>query len=382
MGIAIFSILGISSFLIGIFLVYRGMASAPDADTTVDHAEYDQVCQQYAQLQQEAQELKQRSNALAVELETSKVQSQETERFRREVDSLKRGDQEAQKKIRWLEESLQFLSRKADQQAQKAIAVIHQLKSGRQSLRDELTAQKSAVSLEDFQSLEKKEADLQAQLQESRNQWERLEQESKLARDTVEAQLEESRESVAKLQSDNQIYEQGIQQIMAKCSAVAEAFQRVQREKTNQLQNARILIERLRRDYEDLQSQQAAEGVQDDYEQELTRFRSESEGRLSEAHETIGRFQEEIRILQKELEEARQASGVLQRRIDEISGQEFQEGSKVMHDREKELTELRETNQFLRQKERLLSQELLRSQTQALGLEKICQEFKKQVERR
>jgi len=377
MGIAIFSILGISSFLIGIFLVYRGMASAPDADT----AEHDQVCRQYAQLQQEAQELKQRSNALAVELETSKVQSQETERFRREVEALKRGDQEAQKKMRCLEESLQFLSRKADQQAHKAIDVIHQLKSGRQRLRDELTAQKSAVSLEDFQCLEKKEADLQAQLQESRNQLERLEQELKLARNTIETQLEESRESVAKLQSDNQVYEQGIQQIMAKFSAVAEVFQRVRCEKMNQLQNARILIDRLRRDYEELQSQQA-EGVQDAYEQELARIKLESEGRLSEAHETIGRFQEDMCVLQKELEEARQASGVLQRRIDEISGQESQGGAKEMQDREKELTELRETNEFLRQKERLLSQELLRSQTQALGLEKICQEFKKQVERR
>jgi len=376
MGIALFSILGISLFLIGIFLVYRGMAAAPDKDTGFDQADYDQVCAQYAALQQEEQELKIRLNSLAVELEASRAQSREAERFKREAEALRKGEDEAREKIRCLEEGLQFLSRKADQQAHRAIDAIQQLKSRRERLMEQLAVQKSTVSLEDFQRLQQQEAEIQEQLAEGRDRIVRLEKDLEAVRETADAELEVSRESAEGLRNENKVFAQGVQDILAKIFSVSQAFQRLRHEKTSQLQNARNLIDRLRRDCEEMSSRQDGTERQEELERELSRIKSENEGRLSEAHETISRIEGEMRVLQGELQESRQRGVVLQQKIDELPKQDRNEGL------EKELNELRETNQFLRQKERLLSQELLRSQTQALGLEKICLELKKQTERR
>ena len=369
-------------FLVGVSLIYKGIANSSDAESAVDHQEYEQVRSRFDVLQQEDQELKLRLDAMAVELEEAKARASEAEKFKKDADSFRQCDQQYRKKIIQLEECLHFLSREADQQAKKAIDVIQHLNSENKSFQAQAHKQLENFSAGDIDALKDEKASLERQLNENITRIAGLEDELKNTREKSELELRQAQAAIEDMERHNRAFQSGMTEITDKISSVEYEFERARREKEIQLQHARNLVDSLRREKESLIQQGGNADEISDLESEIDRIKAESEGRLSEAHQNAGRLEKEVKRLQMQIQEnqgqVRELQGQIETDRRVISGAAGEDKEEL----ERELTELRETNQFLRQKERLLSQELLRSQTQALGLEKICKEFKKQIERR
>jgi chromosome segregation ATPase len=398
MGMIFLVVLGVIFFVIGVSMIYRGMAESPEADAVVAKNEFELVKGKLDLAQKEEEGLKLQLDSMTVELQGAKTLAEGAEKVRKDVDFLRERDRQHQAMIHQLEENLNFLARKADAQAKKAIDAIVELSQRNKTLESEIKDQLGKASDQDVDDLKKEKQSIEEKLQENIAKIEQLQHELESVQKKSDAELTDAAVTIEKLRLQNKAFEEGITKITGKISIVENEFSRAQMDKDQQLQNAMGLIEGLRKEQAALREQ--GRGPEDvaALESELNRIKAESEGRLAAAHQNIGRLQEEVGRLQGEIQENQRQRAQLQRQIDENSrmiadGDEAlkkKEGSVEEKERlwaqekqnmDQEFLELKEANQFLRQKERLLSQELLRSQTQALGLEKICQEFKKRIER-
>lgn len=396
MDILIVGVVGIFFFVLGVALIYRGMANSPDADEVVQKVEYEDVRSKLDNVEKEEKGLKLQLDSMTVELQDAQVRAQEADVIKKDVDSLRERDRQHQEMIHSLEENLNFLSKKADEQAKKSIDAILALDSKSKKLQGEAQEYIEQALQVDVEGLSDEKDSLKKQLAGNVEKLNGLQAELMNVQQRSEAELQESKALVEKLRSENEVFEKGIVEITSKITSVEEEFSKVQQEKDQQLQNAKQLIDKLRTEQQHLTQDGASKEQVVALESELNRIKAESEGRLLEAHQNVGRLQEEVNRFQREIQENQHQRVELQNQIDEnqrsISAVDEDAMTEVIEnqkakwvseklDIDLELSELRETTQFLRQKERLLSQELLRSQTQALGLEKICQEFKKQIER-
>lgn len=126
-------------------------------------------------------------------------------------------------------------------------------------------------------------------------------------------------------------------------------------------------------------------------EQEVRRIQTESQQHLEDAHGHIESLKEQIRHLNEEIALNRVRRDELElalkqshegltrsdgRGVDREQIGRLEEENKQL---EEQFQELKLLNQFLKDKEGLLSEELLKSQTQAMGLQKICEEFQKEL---
>jgi hypothetical protein len=372
MQVIAFAILSVIFFVIGIALIYRGASISPDTEEVIPKKEFDSVSSELEVTRESEEKLKIQLDTIALELqhaqaiaegaeknrldgeqglrnqlqtavselERAKVAILESEDIRKDAEALRETNQKHQAMIAQLEANLGFLARKADEQAQKALEAITGLNTRKKDLESELTAQSNSADAELL---------------------------------------------IQKLRTQNQAFQNGIIQITEKIILAEKETLDLQAEKNQKLQNAMRLISALRQEADSFKNQ--AENPQEAafLKAELARINAESEEKLAAAHDNISALQEEIRRLQTEIQENRHSYINLQNQLRANQSAPEKAGNPAFdqekQDLEREFAELKETNLFLRQKEKLLSQELLRSQTQTLGLEKICKEFKKRFER-
>ena len=400
MALMVLILFGVIFFIIGVGLVYRGMAHSPDIENVVAKDEFVNVQTRLQQIQQEEHGLKLQLDTMALELQNARVKAEEGERlkteteiFKKDVDSLRERDRRHQEMIEQLKDNLSFITNRADEQAQKALEVIEALNSKNKKLQTEMQDALSRISGQDIDTLKTEREDLQRRFEENLKKIDGLESELRQVQEKSNQERVEAGALIEKLTLQNKTFEEGIQGITSKISILEQELINAQEEKDRQLQNAKELIDQLRREQQQLKEQGNNPEDLRVLENEIARLKDESEGRLTVARQDVNRLENEVTRLQREIESNQQQRSALQYRIDEneqgvsnMTGddakprrEQWLDEKQVM---DKELSELRETIEFLRQKERLLSQELLRSQTQAMGLEKICQEFRKQIERR
>ncbi|MFP4473157.1 MAG: hypothetical protein ACLFPX_04700 [Candidatus Omnitrophota bacterium] len=383
------SVLGILFFVAGMSIVLSWYAAAPAPETVVSREEADKMEQELTQAREAEAVLKQQLDTLTVELESSRSSVDQMKELEKYVDNLRGRDQENQETIQNMRQNLEFLQKRADEQAQKALESIERLREQER----ELESQTESPDPELLAKLEQEKQVLDNQLSQNNSRIQTLEQELHSVQVESQGKLSAADEMCHRLQAQNEMFQQGIARITGKISEVEGRVARAQHEKDQQLAEARRVIEELREERARISEERGGDPRQvAALEEEVKRIQSESAGRLQEAHEHMTHLQqemlqmkEEIDInrqkrlgLETELEEARQRSYAAATAGEQEGLSEEWESQRI--ELEHEIAELRETNHFLRDKEDLLREELHKSQAQALGLEKICEEFDDELE--
>lgn len=386
------SVLGVVSFVVGVSFVLKATVSAPDMDKVVSRKDYDQVQQDLQKILNDEQGLKQQLDLMAVELEDSRQKAASGEEVSRQVDALRKRDEEYQLMIQQLKGQLEFLSQKADDQARKAIEVIQTLDSQRQTLKEELDHLDQSIPPEHIEALQKERALLQEQITANQQRIAQLEQELTESQKKSSDDLGQASAEAQRLRAENFAFQEGIQRMTEKIARVKAEVDEIRVQKEQELSEAKEMIVHLQQEKSISSSESPTMGLEiERLEQEVRRIQTESQQRLEDAHghieslkEQIRRLNEEIalnRVRRDELELALKQSheGLTRsdgRGVDREQIGRLEEENKQL---EEQFQELKLSNQFLKDKEGLLSEELLKSQTQAMGLQKICEEFQKEL---
>lgn len=386
------SVFGVLSFVIGVSFVLKATLSAPDMDKVVSKKEYEQVQQDLQRILDEEQGLKQQLDAMALELDDSRQKIASGEEVGHQVDALRVRDQEYQAAVHQLKQQLEFLSQKADDQARKAIEVIQTLDSQRQSLKEELDHLDQSLPPEHIETLQKERALLQEQVSANQGRIVDLEKELSDTQKKSQDELMQMTEEAVRLRSENSAFQEGIQSMTEKIARVKAEVEEIRGQKERELSEAKEMIARLQQE----KSASSAGGVRADdeierLEHEVQRVRMDSEQRLKDAHGHVENLKEQIHKLKDEIvlnhgrrEELEQAlrqshDGLSLSDFEGESREEVAQLQKKNKQLEEQSHELKLLNQFFKDKETLLSEELLKSQTQAMGLQKICEEFQREL---
>ncbi|HSA31689.1 MAG TPA: hypothetical protein P5160_07820 [Candidatus Omnitrophota bacterium] len=386
------SLLGIVSFVIGVSFVLKATVSAPDMEKVVSKKEYEQAQQELRRILDEEQGLKQQLDLMAVELEDSRQKIASGEEVSRQVDALRSRDQEYQTAITQLKRQLEFLSRKADDQARQAIAAIQTLDSQRKSLKEELDHLDQTMPPEHIEALQKERAVLQQQIQANQEKISHLEKELSDVKERSGAELAQMVAEAERLRSENSAFQEGIQRMTEKIARVKTEVEDIRDQKERELLEARAMIERLQQEKGQESAASQLQGAADleRLEHEVQLLRDDSERRLKDAHGYIQSLKDQIGVLNNEIavnrtrrEELERDLEISRRGLDRSMVEHAAENANGLQesnsDLQRQLNELKLLNQFLKEKEGLLSEELLKSQTQAMGLQKICEEFQREL---
>ncbi len=386
------SLLGIVSFVVGVSFVLKATVSAPDMDKVVSKKEYEQAQQELRRILDEEQSLKQQLDLMAVELEDSRQKIASGEEVSRQVDALRSRDQEYQTAITQLKRQLEFLSRKADDQARQAIEAIQTLDSQRNSLKEELDRLDQAMPPEHIEALQKERAALQQQVQANQERISLLEKELSDVQQRSGAELAQMAGEAEQLRSENAAFQEGIQRMTEKIARVKAEVEDIRGQKERELLEAKAMIERLQQEKNQESAASQLKGAADleRLEQEVQFLRDDSERRLKDAHGYIQSLKDQINMLNSEIAANRSRREDLERDLEvsrkgldrstaESAAGNVNDLQQTNNDLQTQLNELKLLNQFLKEKEGLLSEELLKSQTQAMGLQKICEEFQREL---
>ncbi|HSV43885.1 MAG TPA: hypothetical protein VLJ10_04955 [Candidatus Bathyarchaeia archaeon] len=387
---------GVVFFVLGVALIYQGMRNSPDIGEFVAKNDFEEIRGKLELTEKEDEGLKLQLDSMTMALHDARTQAEEADHIRKDVDALRQRDQHYQATIHELEQSLNFISRKADEQAKKAIDAITALNSRNQVLESEIKERLAVGSQQgNIETLKQEKEGLESQLKGNQSRIAELEGQLKGLTQQSQEELQAAQNLIAQLQTQNTRFESGITEITAKISMLEDELSKNRREKEEQLANAQKLIEDLRRQKQQLEDEGTDPKAFAELEGQLNRIRTESENRLTDANQSVARLQGEIDRLQGEIQDNQHQRDDLKRQLEEYQHARAAMDAVVLKDDaqqhewgeekrelENELKDLREMNLFLKQKERLLSQELLKSQTQAMGLDRICQEFRKKMEGR
>jgi len=387
------SALGVVSFLIGVAFVLKATVNAPDMDKVVSKKDYEQVQQDLQRILDDEQTLKLQLDSMALELNDSRQKVASGEEVGRQVDALRLRDQEYQAMIQQLKQQLEFLSQKADDQARKAIDVIQTLDSQRQTLKEELDHLDQSLPPEHIEAMQKEKTLLQEQVQANQGRIAELEKELSDAQRASKEELTQRENEAEQLRAENAAFQEGIQRMTEKISRVKAEVDEIRVQKERELVEAREMILRLQQEKQASSSADLSHAAQDvvRLEQEVQRVRAESQQRLEDAHAHMETLKDQIRNLKQEIivnhgrrEELEQAlrkshDGLSVSDFDGADQQEMAHLQQKNKQLEEQSNELKLLNQFLKDKEALLSEELLKNQTHAMGLQKICEEFQKEL---
>jgi predicted nucleic acid-binding Zn-ribbon protein len=265
---------------------------------------------------------------------------------------------------------------------------------------------------------------LQQELQTTKE----LEESLKLQLDKIAVEYEETKTKLANAEKDGtatdplkiqvQEYQSKVEQLEKELTFIRQKADQQAQESLSAIQKLRAdkggdpaVLENLRKEKESFQSQLNGNlAKMSELETELTRAKSGSEEvqqakstlsaenlalkkGLTQITSKISHVEEEFRRIQKktseELSSAQQANDRLQKEIDGLTRQKDDNAKRIQEldvnlaqtkAQSSELKRLKDTNAFLLEKEKRLQLELTKSRAMALGLEKICEEFKIQLD--
>ncbi len=380
MMIVIAAAVAVVCFVIGIALVYQASLKLADEAPGVPTEEFVSLQGELDRVRGEGDELKGQIEMLRLELEAARVAVASGAQSVEETERLRALEQQHQDQIRKLQLNLEFLARKADEQAQKAIEAIRQLDRERSQLQQDVQRIEDEQASARVDEMEAARAEMLRQLEDNQTRLSVMEKELSDEKARSVKELEEAEAEIHRLRIQNTEFQQGIAGLTAKIARVRDEVARIQGEKDRELDEARVCIARLQEEQRRVDQGEVASDASEvaAMRRELEVLRAGHEGRLLEAHDNIERLQQEIQRLQREMVVNRQDRECLEDlvragRSDEAGGIAQLKEEKARSDAR--IAELNEMNGLLLEQEQILSEELVKSQALAMGLQKICEEF-------
>ena len=367
-------------FAIGVVLVVKGSSGFPVPGDAVPPDELLQTRQELGSAREEEGRLKQQLDTLAVELHQAQSHIQETKELEGLLSTLREQDAENQNAIQHLDRSLAFLRQKADDQARAAKEIIETLIIKRDALDHEIADIKNRFDEAAFFSIKEENQRLQEDIKNLLGKVEGFEHQ--IAERAKEDAVRESA-SCERYEKETARLKQGLLQVIQRIRAAGDEMAAVKQAY-------------------DMKCQQLLDEKEDQ--------RSQSQQDIFNMQEQLIRFQEQMKgnnevilALEQELAASRDNLAVSDKRIIELQeqlqtqkGEEVsaaedwaaeqalrEERARLQQDKnalEAKIAELRESHEFLQQKEKVLQRELTRSRTEAMGFRRICEGYKTRLE--
>jgi len=287
-----------------------------------------------------------------VELDQVKDKAAQAQATEERLQALSLKGQIKDGEISELQRNLNFLSGRADTQAQEAIDALQVLREENERLKQEINeAPKTDPAQVEVMAQEKET--LQQQIAENVSRIKELE--GQLAgQAAAQEAVGKSQALINRLSDENKKLKEGVVQITGKIKAVQGEFHRA--------------------------LQEGGPAGQDI---------AEKERQLAQAQESIQNLQAQIKTLTAQIDDnhtkmktlegemsAAAADGAPSAAAPDSAG--WQQERIQM---QQVLEQLKQQNTLLSQKEKKLQQELIKSRTKSVGLEKICEQYKEQLEK-
>jgi len=351
MFLVVLTLFTVTLFVVGIAFIYRGYVNTPRPEEIVPSAELERTRAQLSQAQEEEGKLKQQLDTLAVQLEQTQSELGDAQKSDQELRELKAKEQDILAQMTKMKADLGLVAAKADSQAQKAIAVINALLAEKEELEAEVKKADSKIDPEDVAQLNTDNQQLKDRVQESLDKIKELESALVQAQEQAEKARTQEGQTVQDLENENQSLKEGLLQINSRIAEVEAEFQGRQAGESQSVAQASAYLEELsstKTEIESLRQEIAAlQGDKDRYEQKVRELETRPPVTVPGAGTPPA---DTARILREK--------------------EELENG----------IRQLKEVNRHLMEKEKKLSFELGRSRTQALGLQKICQGLKNDLE--
>jgi len=344
-------------FVVGVAFIYRGYVSTPLPEEVVPSEDLDQARAQLGQAQEQEDQLKVQLDSLAVTLEETKGQLDTAQKSEQELEAIKVREQEGQAQLSKLEQDVGFVAAKADAQAQKAMEVINALMAKREELEGEVKSAENKIDPQDVAQLNTDNQQLKDRVDESLTKIRELEsaltQTQEQAQDMAEKAKTCQGQTVEELEGENKSLKEGLININSRIEEVEAEFQKGQTGQDQAVADVSGYLEELTSTKEEIGKLRgeitALQGEKTGYEQKINDLESRPQG--SPTADSGGASSLGTAEILREKE-----------------------------DLENGIRQLKEVNRHLMEKEKKLSFELGRSRAQALGLEKICQGLKNDLD--
>lgn len=344
----ILGVVVVIAFALGMMLIFRGFLGTPDADRVVDIEEFNKLNNTLSQTRQQEETLKLQLDGLTLDLQNSRTRVTQLEKAAEQLAQLKIQKETLDDQIGRLKQDLEFITGKADQQASEALEVLEDLKQRNANLTQsvgEFQARAAAVDPQEIESLRKEKESLQGRLDEQIKQLKNIESTLDQEKRTAESRSAESRSQLEKLTAENQNFLKGLKGILEKIKTAESALAQAKSERSSRLKSENELIGQLKSDKQKL-------------EQELLLARS---ARVTQVQADVVQTPPVHQLAESgaQVEDLLNQVRTLRSKIDE--------NARMI--------------QFFQQKEKVMEEDLTRARAQAMGLAKICEEFKKELDK-
>jgi len=374
--ILIFALTGIILFVLGLTFIYRGYKGTPDTSQVVSKKEFQKLEGQLQSSVNKENKLKQQLDTLAVDLENTREKLGDLEKTKEMVEALRQTEQQYTNKIHELEQGLSFLSGKADTQASEALGAIEQLTMENEQLRVRVQEQTEAVSAEDYETVQNENKTLQEQIARHSQNIQDLGQQLTEKQKKAEEELLNAQNRISILSNENLDLKSGLEALHRKIEEVYTVSDEALQKNRGELRKAEDLIARLKEENGTLKQKASSVEESGDLTEGFQHQLGEAQQLNRQLNETVVSLKEQIQVnertvarLETENGALKEAAGAAAERVP-IAAREGlgQKRSQL----ENQLKILREFNNHLIEKERLLEVELSKSRAQAIGLEKLC----------
>ncbi len=403
LGIIFIALFVIITFVIGVSFLFRGYLTLPSAEKFVPIAQLEKVQSDLKLANGEMEKLRTQSNALAVELDAANGKlTWALGNVKTLEETLSKASQ-LQPRLDQLEQDLNFLSQKADAQAQEAIDVITRLAVEKESLQHEVASPTVAANTDELEKLTDENQKYKIQVEGYARKVKELETAVESLQQ-ASAQLIELNQVRTTLTEENLLLKKNLSELeeqIKTAQSYADDLKAEHSQNVLELQNKIAQI-----DADNLALKQTPpEPIAQISLEEVNLLRAQHEERIVQANTALIKLNTDMELLNVQLAQkdaslrkltedllaSRQEVAVSLREIvdlktalpkevvvPEVAGERLSLALQQRDELQKSLQELQAVHENLRLKEKIMMQKLVQSRAQAMSLEKICEDFKYQ----
>ena len=335
-------------FVVGVAYIFRGYLASPDQGKVVPKENLVRMREHLEVAEKESEKLRLQLDSMALELGETKEKFTASQKNQQAFEALKAKEREYLQQMDDLQKKIDFLAQKADGQAAEALDEINALLEESDGLKKALGAGTAEPGADPV--LTEENARLSAEIEQALAQIRQLEEALNEARGMPDIQ-QGNQQTIANLLEEKSRLMNGLQRIHAKIAEVEAAFASSGQQQQDELQQAYAQMEQLRNTIASLN------GAMADNEKKM----ADLQAKFAESRQ------------QPENAQKASSSGTP---VAPASVAAAQETGGARPD--EELKRLKAMNEMLTAKEKRLQLELTKSRAKAMGLEKICAEYKAQ----
>lgn len=383
-------------FVIGVSFLFRGFTNLPQADKIASREELNKANEELKVTRSDSIKLRSQLDELVIQFEETKGKLAWAEKNVLDLQNLSVQGAKSLERIGQLERDLSFLSQKADSQARDSIDVITRLATENEVLQRKIEQGGTSTGPAELTAIQDENEKLKIQLEGYSNKVKELEALTAGQGQAAEKLVDVGSAST-ELAAENENLKKSLQELQDKIGSAQAEAEKFRAEQTVQLKALQATITKLETENKELKqgAAPAKEGAPaaavppaSSSEEELKRVRAQNEERILAANAALTKLNSELEILNAQIREKDER---IKKLTEELlaskkepappapdAAQSAAWGTEKL-ELEKRLKDLQKVNQFLINKEKLLTFKLAQSRAQAQGLEKICEEYKYQT---